>query len=334
MGQGINLRNYNSFGIQATCKEIHFIKEERDLNSFYGLSENEYYILGGGSNILLQNNINKTVLRNEIKGIEIIHEDNEHVTLKVGGGENWHEFVLWTINQGYSGIENLSLIPGTVGAAPVQNIGAYGVEQDEVFIRLEGIEMKTGISKILNKKACEFHYRDSIFKNSLKALFFITRVHYKLNKKFEPRIEYGDIKKTLSENLISIPTAKDVSSTIISIRQNKLPDPAIIGNAGSFFKNPIVEHEKYQKLKLKYPEIPNYRIDDTFVKIPAAWMIESCGWKGKRIGDAGCHERQALVLVNHGNASGHEILQLADNIIESVNSRFGILLEKEVNIWT
>ncbi|NOT36677.1 MAG: UDP-N-acetylmuramate dehydrogenase [Saprospiraceae bacterium] len=331
--QSINLKAYNSFGISAFCKILYFIRHENELIDLYGKPRNEFYILGEGSNILLSQDIERIILKNEIKGIEIIHDEKDYVTVKVGGGENWHEFVLWSLLQGYSGIENLSLIPGTVGAAPVQNIGAYGVEQDEAFVRLEGVDIYTGKTLVMNKKACEFQYRDSIFKNNLKGSFFITRVHYRLNKNFTPKLDYGDIKKILEEDKVTEPGPVDVSNAVIKIRQSKLPDPKLLGNAGSFFKNPIIEFDKFLQLSEKFPLLPKYYIDESHVKIPAAWMIENCGWKGKRIADVGCHEKQALVLVNYGNGTGKEINELADMVISSVNDTFGIILEKEVNIW-
>ncbi|MEO6190930.1 MAG: UDP-N-acetylmuramate dehydrogenase, partial [Saprospiraceae bacterium] len=239
MKKGFSLKKYNTFQIDAYCHEIYFIHEVKDLIAFYGSKKSEFLILGGGSNVLLLDDINRIILKNEIKGKEILHEDDEHVTVRVGGGENWHEFVQWSLTQGYSGIENLSLIPGSVGAAPVQNIGAYGVELEEVFVRLEGIQMEEGKLLSLNKIACQFSYRDSIFKHSLKDNFFITYVHFKLNKKFIPRVEYGTIKELLSERAMSTPTAEQVSDLVCEIRESKLPNPNVLGNAGSFFKNTI-----------------------------------------------------------------------------------------------
>ncbi|MCC6817202.1 MAG: UDP-N-acetylmuramate dehydrogenase [Saprospiraceae bacterium] len=330
---GIELKTFNTFGIPAKAKELHFIKDEGELKDFYGLEANQYYILGSGSNILIVSDINAIILKNEIKGKEIIHEDDNHVIVRIGGGEVWHEFVLWTIEKGFSGIENLSLIPGTVGAAPVQNIGAYGVEMDELFVRCEGIHLQFGKAISMNKEACEFKYRDSIFKNSLKGKIFITRVHFKLNKKCVPRLDYGDIRKVLMTKNIVEPTASDISNAIIQIRKSKLPDPIVLGNAGSFFKNPIISKELFVQLNDRFPDIPHYEVNELKVKLPAGWLIEKCGWKGKREGDAGCHDKQALVLVNYNSASGDQILRFAHSIIDSVLLHFGICLEMEVNIW-
>ncbi len=333
MSNSINLKNYNTFGISASCNTIYFIKEESDLKAFFGSKKEEYYILGGGSNILLLQNIDRYILKNEIKGIEIIHDEEDHIIVRVGSGENWHEFVLWSITKGYSGLENLSLIPGTVGAAPVQNIGAYGVEQDEFFVRLEGIDLENGKQIGMNKHACEFKYRDSIFKKSLKGNFFITRVHYKLNKKFKPNSEYGDISKILFENSITSPTVKDISDAIIQIRKSKLPDPNELGNAGSFFKNPIILKEQFSQLIRNFVDMPFYELNGLEVKIPAAWLIEQCGFKGFRQKDVGCHKKQALVLVNYSQATGMQVLELAEKIISEVSKKFGIQLDMEVNVW-
>ena len=333
MKKGFSLKKYNTFQIDAYCHEIHFIHVEKDLIEFYGKKESEFLILGGGSNVLMLDNINRIILKNEIKGKEILHEDDEHVTVRVGGGENWHEFVQWSLTQGYSGIENLSLIPGSVGAAPVQNIGAYGVELDEVFVRLEGIQLEEGILLSLNKIACQFSYRDSIFKHSLKDKFFISYVHFKLNKRFIPRLEYGTIKQLLSERAMSEPTADQVSALVCEIRESKLPNPNVLGNAGSFFKNTIVSKEKFNLLLLEYPTIPYFPTDSDQIKIPTGWLIEQCNWKGKRIGDVSSYEKQALVLVNYGSASGYEVLNYAKLIMDDVEEKFGILIHPEVNIW-
>ncbi|MEP7196324.1 MAG: UDP-N-acetylmuramate dehydrogenase [Saprospiraceae bacterium] len=333
MNNGFPLVDYNTFKIQSHCREIHFIREEKELIDFYGMNAEDFRILGGGSNIVMMEYLDKIILKNEIKSKEIIHEDQQSVTIRIGGGETWHEFVLWTIEQGYSGIENLSLIPGTVGAAPVQNIGAYGVELDEVFVRLEGINLVSGQLVGMNKIACQFGYRDSIFKHELKEVFFITYVHLKLNKKFVPRIEYGDIKESLNKLEIFNPTAKDISNAVVSIRQSKLPDPKKIGNAGSFFKNAYIAKTEFDVLIEKFPNLPHYSTDTELIKIPSAWLIEQCGWKGKRLGNAACHEKQALVLVNKGNTTGKEVLNLANAIMEDVLQMFGIQLTVEVNVW-
>lgn len=333
MKQGISLKKLNTFNVDAQCNEIHYIRQESDLQQFFGYKESQFYILGGGSNVLLIDPIDRIIIKNEITGKEIIHEDSDHVIVRVGGGENWHEFVEWSIDQGYSGIENLSLIPGTVGAAPVQNIGAYGVELEEVFVRLEGILMDEGKPLGINKSACRFGYRDSIFKHELKGRFFISHVHLRLNKSFAPRLDYGAIRDIVAHNQITIPTAKEVSKAVCEIRKSKLPDPSILGNAGSFFKNPLVDSNKLNELKLYNASIPHFLHEDSNYKIPAGWLIEQAGWKGKRVGDVSTYDKQALVIVQFGNSTGMEIYTYAQNIIEDVKAKFGIQLSMEVNIW-
>lgn len=329
----ISLKKYNTFNISATCQEIHFIKQVNDLDLFFGMSPNQYYILGGGSNVLLLDNIHKIILKNEIKGIELIHDLDYEVVLRVGGGEIWNDLVQWSVEHHYSGIENLSLIPGTVGAAPVQNIGAYGVELKDVLVRVEGVNITEGKIMTINNVGCQFGYRDSIFKHELKDVFFITHIHLKLSKIPKLNIDYAALKQELVQLNIITPTAKDISEVVTKIRKQKLPDPAVIGNAGSFFKNATISKNKYDLLLKNYPTIPMYPVDDDTVKIPSAWLIEQAGWKGFRIGDAGCHEKQALVLVNYGNASGKDIYELALQIIASVEHKFGVRLTMEVNLW-
>jgi len=329
----ISLKKYNTFNISATCQEIHFIKQVNDLDLFFGMLPNQYYILGGGSNVLLLDNIHKIILKNEIKGIELIHDLDYEVVLRVGGGEIWNDLVQWSVEHHYSGIENLSLIPGTVGAAPVQNIGAYGVELKDVLVRVEGVNITEGKIMTINNVGCQFGYRDSIFKHELKDVFFITHIHLKLSKIPKLNIDYAALKQELVQLNIITPTAKDISEVVTKIRKQKLPDPAVIGNAGSFFKNTTISKNKYDLLLKNYPTIPMYPVDDDTVKIPSAWLIEQAGWKGFRNGDAGCHEKQALVLVNYGNASGKDIYELALQIIASVEHKFGVRLTMEVNLW-
>jgi UDP-N-acetylmuramate dehydrogenase len=291
------------------------------------------HILGGGSNLLLTQNLLGLTIKNEIDGIEIMLENEHEVLVKVGGGVVWHQFVLWAVANGLGGIENLSLIPGTVGASPIQNIGAYGVELKDVFHSLDAYDLGTGEPCTFHQEECQFGYRDSVFKRELKGKFFIVNVNFRLQKHPKTNTAYGDIQRILQEWEIAKPTISDVSNAVIHIRQSKLPDPAVIGNAGSFFKNPELEPADFQRFKEKFPEAPNYPQADGRVKLPAGWLIEQAGWKGERIGDAGCHAKQALVLVNYGEAKGEEILALAEKIQASVLEKFGIALTPEVNIW-
>lgn len=289
-------------------------------------------VLGGGSNILFTRNWLGLIAHMAIPGIEIIGEDSDHVQVAVGAGENWHSLVIWAVDQGYGGIENLSLIPGTVGAAPMQNIGAYGVEIKDVFHSLEALELKTGKVVRFYREDCLFGYRTSLFKTEQKGNYIITRVFFTLNKNHSLNTSYGAIEETLGEKGIDNPTIKDVSDAVISIRQSKLPDPAVIGNAGSFFKNPVVEKAHYEALEALHPEIPHYKISEKEEKIPAGWLIEQCGWKGHRNGEIGVHDKQALVLVNHGLGKGIDIRKLAMEIMRSVKDEFQIELEPEVNM--
>ena len=289
--------------------------------------------LGGGSNVLLCNDYAGLVIRNAIRGKQIVHEDDDHVLLKVYSGESWHETVMYCVERNWGGIENLSLIPGTVGAAPMQNIGAYGVELEQVFDHLEAFNLHTFELEIFNKSQCAFGYRESVFKRQLKGQYFIYSVTFKLNKKPSIHADYGDIQAILNEKGLSAETAgiKDVSDAVIHIRQSKLPDPKVLGNSGSFFKNPQITIEHFEALKLQFPDIKGYPQNDG-MKVPAGWLIEQCEWKGKRVGNTGSHAKQALVLVNYGGATGSEIFQLAQDIIQSVADKFSIHLEPEVNI--
>ena len=332
--QNYSLKPYNTFGIQVSAEKFIRIYNESTLQN---LIKNKYQpikILGGGSNILLTQNVKGYVLKNEIKGINIISEDDEYITVEAGSGEEWHQFVMWTLSHQLGGLENLSLIPGTVGAAPMQNIGAYGIEQESCFVGLSAINLEDGTLIRFDKQECRFGYRESVFKDDCKDIFFITRVQYQLKK--HPHIlhlDYGAIQDVLkSKNIIS-PTIRDVSAAIIEIRKSKLPDPAVIGNAGSFFKNPVVRNILYQTLKLKYPEIPYYKVNYDEVKIPAGWLIEKAGYKGKTFGKVGVHKDQALVLVNFGEGQGNDIKKLALEIQKSVFDIFGINIHPEVNIW-
>nr|MBP9882532.1 UDP-N-acetylmuramate dehydrogenase [Chitinophagales bacterium] len=297
-----------------------------------GFEKEEKLILGGGSNILFTKNVDGLVIKNSLPGIKIIKEDPYHSWIKVAAGEPWHPFVLYCVERNLAGIENLSLIPGLVGAAPMQNIGAYGVEIKDTCEEVEAVNMATGEEEIFNNAACEFGYRESIFKHKLKGQFLITAVTFKLNKIFKPNIHYGDIKRTLEEMRVQEITIKAVSDAVITIRSSKLPDPKVIGNAGSFFKNPVVSRKLFNTLISKNPLMPNYPQKNGEVKIPAGWLIEQCGWKGKVVGNTGAHKSQSLVLVNYGHATGHEIYDLALQIRQSVKEKFDIDITTEVNI--
>lgn len=289
-------------------------------------------VLGGGSNILLTKDFNGLVLKNDIMGIEEVKEDDEHVYLKVGAGENWHRFVMYCIDRGLAGVENLSLIPGNVGASPMQNIGAYGVEIKEVFHDLEAMHLKDRRVQLFTLNDCEFGYRDSIFKRKYKGEFAILTVTFRLNKHAQFNTSYGAIEQELQKMGVNELSVKAISQAVINIRSSKLPDPAVTGNAGSFFKNPTVSAEFFEPLKQQFPNIVAYKVGDDAVKLAAGWLIEQCGWKGIRKGDAGCHAKQALVLVNYGNATGQEIYDLSAEIVQSVHEKFGVTLEREVNI--
>lgn len=329
----ISLKEFNTFGLDVCAKRFASFSTVGELKlGLHQLNGDQLLILGGGSNVLLTQNFDGLVLKNEIKGIEVIEEDNQHITVAVGAGENWHQFVMHAIEHNWAGIENLSLIPGTVGAAPMQNIGAYGVEIKKVFDHLEAIEIATGQLHTFSNSACEFGYRESIFKKSHKGQFVITKVVFKLSKTPEFNISYGAIQDTLKEMGVSDLSIKAVSDAIIKIRQSKLPDPAEIGNSGSFFKNPEVDAIDYEGLKAEYPNIPGYKLPDGRIKIPAAWLIEQDGWKGKKFDQIGVHKNQPLVLVNYGQGKGADIRDLAFDIRRSVAKKFGIELTPEVNI--
>jgi UDP-N-acetylmuramate dehydrogenase len=336
ISENFNMQSINTFGIPARAKLFAsfdsidslkiLLQEAKRLNE-------KLFILGGGSNILLTKDIEGIVLKNEIKGIHVAHETEDHVFVECKAGEIWHDFVLWCLDCDFQGVENLSLIPGTVGASPMQNIGAYGVELKDVFDSLEAIEIDTLQTKLFTKAQCNFGYRESVFKNILKDKYIITSVLFKLNKKFILNTSYGAIQDILKENKILHPTIKNISDTVIQIRESKLPNPKEIGNAGSFFKNPTIATTLYNELKKDYESIPGYMIDETYTKVPAGWLIEQCGWKGFKENNFGVHALQALVLVNYGGAQGDEILQLSEKIIYSVNEKFDILLSAEVNVW-
>ena len=329
-----SLKNYNTFSIDATAEKFVAVHSILELETILKeQKKSEKFILGGGSNMLLTQNINALVIHIDLKGIKIVSQNDDFVEIECQSGENWHEFVLWTINNGFGGLENMSLIPGNVGTTPVQNIGAYGTEIKDTFVSCNAINIENQSIKSFSNAECNFGYRESVFKNELKNQYIITSVTFKLTtKNHKINISYGDIKTELEKNNITIPTLIDVSNAVIAIRQSKLPDPKILGNSGSFFKNPIISKKAFEIVKGKFPDIKHFEISDSEVKVPAGWLIEQVGFKGKRIGDAGVHKNQALVLVNYGNATGQEILDLSKNIQKTVFEKFGIAIETEVNI--
>ncbi|MCA0133005.1 UDP-N-acetylmuramate dehydrogenase [Winogradskyella alexanderae] len=332
--QNVSLKPFNTFGIDVTAKSYIDITDVKQLSVY--LKENsskELFILGGGSNMLLTKDIEDPVLHINIKGIDIVEENKNSVKVKAMAGENWHDFVLWSLNKNFGGIENLSLIPGNIGTAPIQNIGAYGVELKDVFVSCEAIEIKTQRIKTFTKKDCQFGYRESIFKQDLRGKYIITsvtltltRINHRLN------LDYGAIKNQLEFIGIVQPTIQDVSKAVIKIRQSKLPDPSKIGNSGSFFKNPVISKEAFNELKNNFKDVPFYQISESKVKVPAGWLIEKAGFKGKRFGNYGVHKKQALVLVNYGEAKGSDIYNLATLIKTTIQRLFNIKIETEVNI--
>lgn len=329
-----SLKPYNTFGIDVNAEKFMSITSVEELkNVLQQTYASELFILGGGSNVLLTRDISKTVLQIALKGREVISETDEHVWVKAKAGENWHQFVLFTLENNFGGLENLSLIPGNVGTAPIQNIGAYGVELKDVFDSCETINIQTLEEKTFKLADCKFDYRNSVFKQELKGKLIITAVTFKLTKNnHQLKTDYGAINAALAEKGITSPTIKDVSNAVISIRQQKLPDPRKLGNSGSFFKNPVITSVEFQEIQKQHPEMPFYAIENDQIKIPAGWLIDKAGLKGYRRGDAGVHKNQALVLVNYGSASGAEILDLAREIQYKIKERFGIILEPEVNI--
>ncbi|OYZ00087.1 MAG: UDP-N-acetylenolpyruvoylglucosamine reductase [Sphingobacteriia bacterium 28-36-52] len=335
--ENISLKPFNSFGIHALAKSfcsVSSIIEMQELLEWNKIQNNPLLILGGGSNLLFTKDYNGLVLQNALKGIELIREDHENYYVKAMAGENWHQFVCYCVQMQYQGIENMSLIPGNVGASPMQNIGAYGVEIKDVFESLEAIQISDGAVVTFNNTACEFGYRESIFKRLLRNQFIILSVVFKLRKTPVYNTSYGNIEQELINMKEQQPSIRSIAEAVIRIRQRKLPDPSKIGNAGSFFKNPIIPTGLYEELKKENKNIPGYAVNNgDYTKVPAAWLIEQTGWKGFRIGDAGCYPLQPLVLVNYGNATGAEIFNLSTQIIEKVQAHFGIQLEREVNIY-
>ncbi len=333
--EDFSLHSFNTFHINSIARyftEVNSVETLREFISSAKLNETPLLILGGGSNLLFTGNFNGIVVHLINKGIEIIAKTDDKVLIKASAGENWHEFVNYCVNKGFGGLENLSLIPGSVGSCPIQNIGAYGVEVKDSFRSLEALDMQTGKLQVFSKEECRFGYRDSIFKKDLKGKNAICSVTFELTLNPEVHLEYGAIKQELADMGIQNPGIADVSKAVCNIRESKLPDPKILGNAGSFFKNPTVDQEIVDKLVETFPKMVFYPLGDQKVKLAAGWLIEQCGWKGFREGDAGVHEKQSLVLVNYGNATGSSILTLAHRIQNSVYERFGVKLEMEVNV--
>jgi len=332
--ENISLKKYNTFNIDVAARYFTSFSHVDELSDIRHLtSDIRHLIIGGGSNILFTKDFDGLVLKNEIKGIEKINEDDNYVYIKVGAGENWHQFVMHCVNNNYAGVENLSLIPGNVGASPMQNIGAYGVEIKDVFYELEAWHLKEKKIIKFGLNECEFDYRDSVFKRKYKNEFVILNVTYRLNKKLSFNISYGAIEQELQKMNVNELSIKTISRAVINIRSSKLPDPLKTGNAGSFFKNPTVSNSKFEILNSEFSNIVAYPQSNGSIKLAAGWLIEQCGWKGFRSGDAGCYDKQALVLVNYGNATGKEIFELSEKILQSVKQKFEVELEREVNIF-
>ena len=332
--KNVSLKSFNTFGIDAIAESFYDITSIESLRKVLKEKHsNPLFILGGGSNMLLTQDIEALVLYINVKGIEVISETKNTVVIKSMAGENWHEFVLWCLERNYGGVENMSLIPGNIGTAPIQNIGAYGIELKDVFVSCEVINIENQTTRIFTKSDCNFGYRESIFKQDLKGKYIITSVNLELTKvNHNLRVDYGAIKTELEASEIDNPTIQDVSKAVIAIRQSKLPDPKDIGNSGSFFKNPIISAMQFNELQVNFPKAPSYKISDTEIKVPAGWLIETAGFKGKRFNDYGVHNKQALVLVNYGSAKGSDIYELAKLIQTTIKLLFNITIETEVNI--
>ena len=330
--ENISLKNYNTFGIDVTAKRFISIDSVYQLQELLKV-EKDIFLISGGSNMLLTKDIEKLVVHIDIKGVSIDHENENEVFLTVNAGENWHEFVLWCVDNNYGGLENLSLIPGNVGTCPIQNIGAYGVEVKDTITKVETLHIETSKLVQFSNEECKFGYRNSIFKNEVKGKYIITSVSFKLTKQNHNfNTSYGAIEAELASKNITKPNLKNISDAVIAIRKSKLPDPKEIGNSGSFFKNPVITKAHFLTLQKTYPEIPSYIISENQVKVPAGWLIEKAGFKGKRFGDFGVHKKQALVLVNYNNATGKDIYNLAETILKEIKSKFDIKLEIEVNV--
>lgn len=332
--ENISLKPYNTFGIDAKAKAFVSVSSIDELKYVLGLSHYpNIFILGGGSNMLLTKDMDELVVHINLKGIEIVSQTENSVIVKAYAGENWHEFVLWCLSNDFGGVENLSLIPGNVGSAPIQNIGAYGVELKDVFVSCEALHIASKTLKTFTKEDCRFGYRESIFKQDVKSQYIISSVMFQLSKNsHQLHTEYGAIDTELENMGIQNPTIQDVSKAVIAIRESKLPNPKVIGNSGSFFKNPVILKSYYETLLRNFPDMPNYVVSDTEVKVPAGWLIEKAGFKGKTLGNYGVHKKQALVLVNYGGAKGSDILDLAYLIQKTIKQIFDISIETEVNI--
>ena len=335
--EAASLKKLNTFGMDVSAdylSEVNSPEEIQQVLEFRDKKNIPLFILGGGSNILFSRNIHELVLLNRLKGIKLVDENSNHVWVQASAGENWHQFVQYCINNDWGGIENLSLIPGNVGASPMQNIGAYGVEIKDVFHSLEAVNLSDGNTKEFSAEECSFGYRESVFKQEEKGKWLITKVNYKLTKgKHILKTGYGAITSELEAMNVKTPSIQSISEAVIRIRRSKLPNPEEIGNAGSFFKNPVVDIAVMQQIQSQYDDVVNYPAGENQVKLAAGWLIEKAGWKGYRKGDAGVHKNQALVLVNYGHSAGNEISDLADQIIEDIQNKFGVKLEKEVNIY-
>lgn len=329
-----SLKPFNTFGIEAKAKSFVAVHSLDDLKTVLAAHAAEpKFILGGGSNMLLTQDINALVIHIDLKGKRILKEDDDFVWVESMAGENWHEFVLWTIDQNFGGLENMSLIPGNVGTTPVQNIGAYGTEIKDTFVSCDAMKIDDQTLRTFSKEDCRFGYRESIFKQEAKNQYIITSVVFKLTKRnHNINTSYGDITKELALQNVSVPTLKDVSNAVIAIRQSKLPDPKVLGNSGSFFKNPVISRSHFEKVQAQFPEIKFFEVSPTEVKVPAGWLIEQAGYKGFRKGDAGVHKNQALVLVNYGSATGQEILALSREVQQAVFDKYSIAIEAEVNV--
>lgn len=333
--ESVSLKPYNTMGIDAYARLFSPVSSTEDLRAVLNdkkLENIPRLILGGGSNLLFTGDVNGLVIKVDLMGRSIVEEKPDYTIVEVGAGENWHEFVRWSISKDLGGLENLSLIPGNVGASPMQNIGAYGVEIKDCFQSLDAIELATGERHTFSASDCKFGYRDSVFKGPLKNKYAIVSVRYRLSRNHQYNTSYGAIEQELERMNVADLSLDAVSQAVINIRRSKLPDPKDLGNSGSFFKNPVIGAEAFEKLIAKFPETPNYPAPNNQHKIAAGWLIEQCGWKGKRVGNCGMHARQALVLVNYGGATGEELYAHSERVMESVQERFGILLEREVNI--
>ena len=331
----VPLKQYNTFGLNCTAEFMIHIRTERGAAALFNGStkwKKPFFILGGGSNILFTSDFEGTIFYPELKGIRIEKEesDKKHVIVSAGAGVNWDDFVAWSVNKGFGGLENLSLIPGKVGATPVQNIGAYGVEVKDLIVKVNTISTNNGDLRVFSNHECQFGYRTSIFKKSEKAKYLVTRVYYRLTTNPRLNLSYGALKEEVQK--LGINNLRNVRQAVINIRMSKLPDPEIIGNAGSFFKNTVVQNQVADRLKIEYPDLPVFKDREGFMKLASGWLIERCGWKGKRKGDAGIHDKQALVIINYGNATGREIYDLAEEVRISVYEKFGVDLEREVEV--